>query len=138
MHGGCPRLPPGLEWATRDAGLLTPDGLGSEEDQTFLPCQGGWQGSRCPDRNLNRYAGTRPVHQAASVTQVRQRKETSPQAAPPPRSVRSSSQWISSSAIQRRFAVWRGLRARICWSLTPAGDAASGTDPIRADEWLTG
>jgi hypothetical protein len=83
IHGKCPRLPPGLEWATRDTGFADPRRAGVRGvNHTFLPCQGSWQGSRCPDRNLNRYAGVPPVHQAASVAQVRQRKETSPQPAP--------------------------------------------------------
>jgi hypothetical protein len=57
-------------------------GWGPRENQTFLPCQGGWQVSRCPDRNLNRYAGTRPVHQAASVTRGTSEKRDKPHPRP--------------------------------------------------------
>jgi hypothetical protein len=95
MHGGARGCPRALNGRPGTAGLLTPDGLGSKRESHLLAMPGGWQGSRCPDRNLDRYAGTRPVHQAASVTRVRQRRETSPI---PARSVRSSSQSIKSSA----------------------------------------
>ena len=112
-------MPPGLEWATRDTGFVDPRRAGDRERITpSCHARGAGRAVSDPDRNLNPYAGTRPVHQAASVTQVRHRKETSPQAAPtslgrhsmertttPARSVRSSSQSISSSA-KARLSGW--------------------------------
>ena len=110
IHGVPEVDPRALNGRPGTPGLLTPDGLGPSENHTFLPCQGSWQGSRCPDRNLNPYAGTRPVHQAASVTQVRQRRETSPQEhRPPPPGASGPPRSRSAARLRRRLAVRRGV-----------------------------
>jgi hypothetical protein len=99
IHGGARGCPPGLEWATRDTGFADPRRAGVRgENHTFLPCQGSWQGSRCPDRNLNRYAGIPPVHQAASVAQVRQRKGDKPSGSTDHRSGRGSTEAVRDPA----------------------------------------
>ena len=45
---GCPRLPPGLEWATRDPGLWTPGGLGAERESDLLAMPGELAGQSVP------------------------------------------------------------------------------------------
>jgi hypothetical protein len=44
MHGGCPRLPPGLEWATRDTGLVDPRRAGVRGESHLLALPGGLAG----------------------------------------------------------------------------------------------
>jgi len=100
IHGGARGCPPGLEWATRDTGFVDPRRAGSERESHLLAMPGELAGQSVPgsqSESLRRHPARTSGGFGNSGTSE---KGDKPSGAPttPARSVRSSSQPISSSA----------------------------------------